>query len=125
MQSLAAQLGNGEGVSAEYVARRKAIERQHGNSDGTLQHFARLGGERSEYADDLPDPISDASPIHVLAYYGLQTTELELLERNDCFTIEDVRTVIGNHDIPSWDGATRVTERIIRDAVDTIPEVIG
>jgi hypothetical protein len=45
------------------------------------QGVVPLHGDRREYANDLPDPISEASPLHVLAYYGLGRHDLELLER--------------------------------------------
>ena len=119
MQSLASIAGEGEPVSAAYVRHRKAIE--DGKDDGTEQHFARCHGDRSEYKDDMPDPVSDKSPIHVLAYYGLGTHDLELLERYGCFTIGDVRLSLINGDVRVWRGVDVVTRERIVEAVEMVP----
>ena len=120
MQPLADQLGPGETASAAYVAHRLAIEAAK-DDDGTEQHFARCHGDRSVYQDDLPDPISDASPVHVLAYYGIGTHDLELLERYDCLTVGDVRHSLFVDDVKVWRGVDRITRERIEEAVEMVP----
>jgi len=113
--------GPGDYATADYVARRRAIEA--GRDDGTETHYRREKGPRDVYADDLPDPISDASPTHVLAYYGLGTREIELLERHLCLTIADVKVAIRDCEIIRWSGGgeAKATEQVIREAVEGIP----
>jgi len=120
MSTLADQLGPGETASAAYVAHRLAIEAAK-DDDGTEQHFARCNGNRSVYQDDLPDPISDASPVHVLAYYGLGTHDLELLERYGCETVGDVRHSLFAGDVTVWRGVAPLTRERIEDAVEMVP----
>ena len=118
MQSLAAIAGNGEAVSAAYVARRKAIEARHGrNDDGTEQHARRDFGSGHEY-DDEPDPISDESPTIVLAGFGLTTHYCEVLDRNGAVTIGLVREALRRKEIHDWPGCERKTEADIRAAVE-------
>ena len=126
MQSLAAIAGTGQAVSSEYVSQRKEIEARHGpNDDGTETNFARVHGARSEYADNLPEPISDASPIHVLAFYGLGVRYLELLDRNGCETVSDVRDALAKGDILAWQGGEKPTELEIREAVERMDETFN
>ena len=120
MQSIAALAGTGEAVSAAYVKHRKAIEASHGNDDGTEIHYERQHGDRREYANDLPDPISEASPLHTLAYYGLGRHDLELLERHKCLSIGDVRLALSNGYVLSWTGVDRITRDRIADAVEMV-----
>jgi len=118
MQSLAAQLGNGEAVSAAYVKHRKAIENQHGNDDGTAIHYERQHGDRREYLDDLPDPLSDASPTIRLREFGLTPHYCEVLDRNGAYTISLVREALRRQEIHEWPGCQRKTEADIRAAVE-------
>lgn len=121
MQTLP-QLADGYGTpaTADYVSRRRAIEAAR--DDGTEAHFRREKGPRDIYADDIPDPISDASPVHCLAYYGLGVREIELLERHVCLTIGEVRAALAGCDIIAWTSGTRATENVIREAVEGIPK---
>ena len=122
-----AQLAEGPGkpVSREYIAQRKAIESGHrANDDGTETHFSRVHGARSEYADNLPEPVGESSPIHVLAYYGLSVRHLELLERYGCETISDVRDALAKGDVPAWKGTEKQTEMEIQEAVDFVYDII-
>ena len=115
--------GPGKTVPREYINQRRRIEAQHGaNDDGTETNFARVHGARSEYADNLPEPISDSSPIHVLAFYGLGVRYLELLDRNYCETVSDVRDALARGDILAWRGGEGSTEREIREAVERMDE---
>jgi hypothetical protein len=114
--------GHGDTASPDFVRQRELIEARHkGNDDGTETHYARQHGARREYTD-IPDPISDESPTHCLAYYGLGVRQLELLERHDCLTIGDVRTAVNNCDIQAWQGGERNTENAIREALEAIPK---
>jgi hypothetical protein len=108
-------------VTARELAYRQAIERRHEGDDGTETHYDRQHGDRREYASDLPDPISDASPIHVLAYYGLATREIELLDRHDCETVGDVRAAMDGVDCKAWFGLEQATREKIADAVGMVP----
>ena len=118
--------GPGKTVPREYVNQRRRIEAQHGaNDDGTETHFARVHGARPEYTDNLPEPISDASPIHVLAFYGLGVRYLELLDRNCCETVSDVRDALIRGDILAWRGGEGPTEREIREAVERMDETFN
>jgi len=114
--------GHGDTASPDFVRQRELIERRHGGDDGTNIHYARQHGERAEYKDDLPDPISDASPVHCLAYYGLGVREMELLERHGCMSIGDVRKALDDCEIIAWSGGERKTENMIREAVEGIPK---
>ena len=110
-------------VTPQELAKRKAIERQHdGNDDGTLTHYTRQHGDRSEYSghNDLPDPIGDHSPIHVLAFYGLGTREIKLLERHGCETISDVRDAIDSGELAKWWQIEAATREKISDAVGMV-----
>lgn len=113
-------------VTPEYVRQRMEIEARHGpDDDGTETHFSRVRGARLEYADDLPEPVGELSPIHILAYYGLGVRHLELLDRNGCETISDVRDSLSRGDVVAWKGSERQTEREIQEAVDFVYEIIG
>lgn len=122
------QLAEGPGkiVTPEYVRQRMEIEARHGaNDDGTETYFARVHGARSEYADNLPEPVGESSPIHVLAYYGLGVRHLELLDRNGCETISDVRDALAKGDVLVWKGTEKQTEMEIQEAVDFVYDIIG
>ena len=109
-------------ITPRELARREAIEHRHeANDDGTQTAYERQHGDRREYANDLPDPISDASPIHVLAYYGLATRDIELLDRHGCDTVGDVRAAIDNFDWKEWRGLEQATREKITDAVGMVP----
>ena len=108
-------------VTRAELAKREAIERRHeANDDGTLTAYEREHGDRREYASDLPDAISDRSPVHVLAYYGLGTREIELLERHGCETVGDVRAAIDSGDCKVWFGLEQATREKIADAVGMV-----
>jgi hypothetical protein len=108
-------------VTPAELARREAIERRHEGDDGTLTHYERQHGDRREYLDGPPDPISDTSPIHVLAFYGLGTRDIELLDRHGCETVGDVRAAIDNFDWKEWRGLEQATREKITDAVGMVP----
>jgi hypothetical protein len=111
-----------ERVTPAELARREAIERRHDGDDGTLTHYERQHGDRREYLDGPPDPISDLSPIHVLAYYGLGTREIELLERHGCETVGDVRAAICDGDVVAWRQLEEPTRDKIAEAVEMVPK---
>ena len=54
MRSLAEIADKGEEAPKPYCQQRAAIEKRHGNDDGTLQHFHRLHGDRTEPPDNTP-----------------------------------------------------------------------
>ena len=109
-------------ITPRELAKREAIEHRHeSNDDGTLTAYERQHGDRREYASDKLDPISDRSPIHVLAYYGLGTRELELLDRHGCETVGDVRAAMNGGDCKVWFGLEKATREKIADAVGMVP----
>jgi uncharacterized membrane protein YkoI len=120
MQSLAAQLGNGEAVSAAYVARRKAIEASHAaNDDGSLTLALHCFGDGHEY-DESADPVTDADSVNYLLAYGCVQRDIEYLERYDCRTIRQARRAVGRGEIPTWRGCGAVMENRVRQAVERV-----
>jgi hypothetical protein len=122
--SIAAIAGTGEAVSEEYRHERERIEARHGNDDGTSIHYERQHGDRREYAEQ-PEAISDESPVSSLRVCGLNQRDMNQLERNDCYTIADVRLAVKNGDIVAWNMCGPIMlERVIA-ALKKADEVTG
>ena len=121
--SLAAIAGTGEAVSAEYVDGRKRIERMHGNDDGTEQHFRRVFGDCTDYADKIKrELLSDTDKPSRLIEFGLSERESNRMSEH-CETIHDVRTAVSEHTIPTWRQAGPVTEQHVIEALKKADKV--
>ena len=120
MQSLAAQLGNGEAVSAAYVKHRKHIEASHEpNDDGSLTLALHCFGDGHEY-DESSDPVTDDDCVPYLLAYGCTQRDVECLERYDCRTIRQTRRAVERGEIPTWRGCGAVMEARVRQAVERV-----
>jgi hypothetical protein len=125
MPSLAAIAGTGEAVSAEYVDDRKRIERRHGNDDGTEQHFHRVFGDCTDYADKIKrEPLNETDDPSRLIEFGLTARESNRIGEH-CDTIHDVRTAVIKHAIPTWHQAGPVTEKHVIAALKKADKVTG
>ena len=120
MQSLTAQLGNGEAVSAAYVASRKTIESRHQpNDDGTLTLALHCFGDGHEY-DESADPVTDADSVNYLLAYGCNQRDVNMLESFDCRTIRQARRAVERGEIPTWPMCGAVMEQRVRQAVERV-----
>ena len=120
MQSIAAIAGNGEAVSAAYVARRKAIEASHAaNDDGSLTLALHYAGSGHEY-DESADPVTDADSVAYLLAYGCVERDIEFLERYDVLTIRQARRAVERGEIPTWQYCGAVMENRVRQAVERV-----
>ena len=108
-------------VSPAELAERKRIEGEHSqHDDGSNVFFAHAVGIAADYDDGslilarLPSgwtlpvkrPLDDHDHSVRLCEWGLPQHDQTLLERNDCFSIADVRSAVLNpEEIPGWFGA--------------------
>lgn len=107
---IAAELEAADPVSAEYVARRRAIEAQHDqNDDGTEWLYVRQFGTGHDY-DEGRKPLQDSDDPSRLTEFGLIERDYCRVAEH-CGTIGEVRRAVAAHAVQSWRQSGPVCEQ--------------